>query len=152
MMCPKIEARHLPLLADNIEQEPDACYAAPRPSTEHARVVELVDTRDLKSLGGNSVRVQAPSWAPLIIKGIPTSNNLFRCRDFFQIKFLCHYCVTLPNRKIYDPPITEPPTRYRLQNEKGRIMIYNRSPRGGALKGRKELYGFGLHTGAGLDR
>lgn len=28
-----------------------------------AQVVELVYTRDLKSLGGNSVRVQLPPWA-----------------------------------------------------------------------------------------
>ena len=30
----------------------------------HARVVELVDTRDLKSLEGNFVPVQVRLWAP----------------------------------------------------------------------------------------
>ena len=30
-----------------------------------AQVVKLVDTRDLKSLGGNSMRVQVPPWAPV---------------------------------------------------------------------------------------
>jgi hypothetical protein len=36
-------------------------------SKEHlARVVKLVDTRDLKSLAGNSVPVQVRPWAPLV--------------------------------------------------------------------------------------
>ena len=33
-------------------------------STSHAQVVELVDTRDLKSLEGNFVPVQVRLWAP----------------------------------------------------------------------------------------
>jgi hypothetical protein len=32
-----------------------------------ARVVKLVDTRDLKSLAGNSVPVQVRPWAPLFV-------------------------------------------------------------------------------------
>ena len=46
-----------------------------------ARVVELVDTRDLKSLGGNSVPVRVRPWAPLQSTGIkPLGTATFRPR------------------------------------------------------------------------
>lgn len=48
----------------------------------HARVVELVDTRDLKSLGLTAVRVQVPLCAPVR----PYSNPYIeknQCRGFW---------------------------------------------------------------------
>ena len=43
-----------------------ACIVIYGKTTPHARVVELVDTRDLKSLGSNTVWVRNPSLAPIV--------------------------------------------------------------------------------------
>ena len=86
----------------------------------YAAVVKLADTRDLKSLGSNTVPVQVRSAAP--------KNLVFRKRDFLSI---AKAMVYHPPKGVYHYAagvdfITEGVTRFRNDDIHGSaVMISN---------------------------